>query len=187
MRLLYVGEGEVETAIIGMLAEAPVRRLVDIGTGTGRMLELFAPAASSAIGIDRSPEMLRLARAKPGRLRAGTGGNCGQGDIYALNLPNETADTVLLHQVLHYRPAARRRPWPKRREFWRLAAACWWPISRRMSGRSCAAGMPMPAWGFPTSRWNLGSPPAALQTEAVRALEGGELTVKLWRAGKLSS
>jgi SAM-dependent methyltransferase len=47
----------------------PLGRLIDIGTGTGRMLELFAPRAEHALGIDRSSEMLRLARAKLERAR----------------------------------------------------------------------------------------------------------------------
>jgi ArsR family transcriptional regulator len=65
------------------------------------MLELFAPSASSALGIDRSPEMLRLARAK--LAAAGLEQvELRQGDIYALNLQDGIADTVLLHQVLHY-------------------------------------------------------------------------------------
>src|ERR1019366_8876816 len=64
IRSLHVAESEVEAAMRRALAAAPVGRLVDIGTGTGRILELFGERATSAIGIDRSPEMLRVARAK---------------------------------------------------------------------------------------------------------------------------
>ena len=71
------------------------------------MIELFGPGAEQALGIDRSPEMLRLARAK----LAEAGLDCAelrQGDMYALPLPSGAADTVIIHQVLHYaqNPAA---------------------------------------------------------------------------------
>src|SRR5213076_1875522 len=64
IRWLHVAETEVERAIDRALGKRPLGRLVDIGTGTGRMIELFGPRASQAIGIDRSSEMLRLARVK---------------------------------------------------------------------------------------------------------------------------
>jgi ArsR family transcriptional regulator len=111
LRSLHVAESEVEAAIARALGTdgegAPIGRLVDIGTGTGRMIELFGPSADLALGIDRSPEMLRLARAK--LAAAGLdGAELRQGDMYALPLPSDSADTVILHQVLHYaqNPAA---------------------------------------------------------------------------------
>jgi ArsR family transcriptional regulator len=107
LRSLHVAESEVEAAIVRALRDAPIGRLVDIGTGTGRMIELFAPAADRALGIDRSPEMLRLARAK--LAEAGLGAvELRQGDMYSLPLKAESADTVIIHQVLHYaqNPAA---------------------------------------------------------------------------------
>ncbi|NVN13472.1 metalloregulator ArsR/SmtB family transcription factor, partial [Nguyenibacter vanlangensis] len=57
IRSLHVAEGDVEAAILRVLAPEPIGRLVDIGTGTGRMLELLAPRADSAVGFDRSPAM----------------------------------------------------------------------------------------------------------------------------------
>ena len=101
MRSLHVAESQVEAAIRASLGAAPIRRLVDIGTGTGRMIELFGETAQSVIGIDRSPEMLRLARAK--LARAGLEHvDLRQGDFHALPLPGACADTVIIHQVLHY-------------------------------------------------------------------------------------
>src|SRR5204863_8167003 len=64
IRSLHVAESEVERAIDNALGYRPLGRLVDIGTGTGRMIELFGPRALRATGIDRSSDMLRLARLK---------------------------------------------------------------------------------------------------------------------------
>jgi len=107
LRSLHVAESEVEAAVARALSGAPVGRLVDIGTGTGRMMALFGREAVSVLGIDRSPEMLRLARVK--LAEAGLGpAELRQGDMYALQLPSASADTVIIHQVLHYaqQPAA---------------------------------------------------------------------------------
>lgn len=106
IRSLHIAECEVEAAIARAIAGQPIGRLVDIGTGTGRMLELFAGGADHALGVDRSPEMLRVARVK--LADAGLGAELRQGDMYALPLPDGSADTVIIHQVLHYaqQPAA---------------------------------------------------------------------------------
>ncbi|GBQ28060.1 metalloregulator ArsR/SmtB family transcription factor [Gluconacetobacter azotocaptans] len=107
IRSLHVAEGDVEAAIERVLAPEPIGRLVDIGTGTGRMMELLGRKADCAIGFDRSPAMLRLARTKlaqAGLDRA----ELRQGDIYALPMPAASADVAIMHQVLHYaqHPAA---------------------------------------------------------------------------------
>ena len=100
IRSLHVAESDVETAIDRTLGKRPLGRLVDIGTGTGRMIELFAPRAAYAVGIDKSSEMLRLARVK--LEAAGISSSLRQGDMYALPLQDESADCVIIHQVLHY-------------------------------------------------------------------------------------
>jgi len=100
IRSLHVAESEVERAIDGALSQRPLGRLVDIGTGTGRMIELFGPRAAQAIGIDRSSEMLRLARVK--LESAGIQSSLRQGDMYALPLADHSAESVIIHQVLHY-------------------------------------------------------------------------------------
>jgi ArsR family transcriptional regulator len=107
IRSLHIAESEVEAAIARALGERAIGRLVDIGTGTGRMIALFGGDALHALGVDRSPEMLRLARAKlaeAGLARA----ELRQGDMYSLPLPAGSADTVIIHQVLHFaqQPAA---------------------------------------------------------------------------------
>ena len=107
IRSLHVADSEVEAAIVRALEGRPIGRLVDVGTGTGRMIELFGPRADQALGIDRSPEMLRLARVK--LAEAGIeSAELRQADMYTLPLAAGSADTVIIHQVLHYaqQPAA---------------------------------------------------------------------------------
>ena len=101
LRTLHVPEARVEEAIAGLVGDAPIRQLLDCGTGTGRMLELLAPRAEYATGIDLSPAMLAVARAN--LERAGVRNvQLRQGDIYALPKGRDACDFVLVHQVLHY-------------------------------------------------------------------------------------
>ncbi|HTH97660.1 MAG TPA: metalloregulator ArsR/SmtB family transcription factor [Stellaceae bacterium] len=101
IRSLHVPEREVERLLLDLVAGHPVTDLLDIGTGTGRMLEIFAPHVAHATGIDMSRDMLAVARAH--LERAGLR-NCTirQGDMYALPLAAGSFDLVLLHQVLHF-------------------------------------------------------------------------------------
>lgn len=101
IRALHVEEAAVERAIRRVLGPAPVATLVDVGTGTGRIIELLADRVERAIGIDASPAMLAVARAN----LAGAGlphVQLRQGDVYALPLADGSADLVVLHQVLHF-------------------------------------------------------------------------------------
>jgi len=101
IRKLHAPDEAVEAAIRDALGERPFRALLDLGTGTGRMLELFGPSAERGLGIDLSLDMLQLARARIER--AGLK-HCSvrQGDIYDLSVPNGSFDVVLVHQVLHF-------------------------------------------------------------------------------------
>jgi ubiquinone/menaquinone biosynthesis C-methylase UbiE len=99
IRSLHVAESEVEAEMARVLGDASLGALIDIGTGTGRMLELFAPRAESALGIDRSSEMLRLARAK---LAEVANAELRQADLYALPVQDGGVDTAILHHVLHF-------------------------------------------------------------------------------------
>jgi ubiquinone/menaquinone biosynthesis C-methylase UbiE len=101
IRKLHVADAEVEKAILAAVAERPVGALLDLGTGTGRMLELFGPQIERGLGLDLSPDMLALARARLDRagLRHCT---VRQGDIYDLALPRDSFDLVIIHQVLHF-------------------------------------------------------------------------------------
>src|SRR5579872_83908 len=64
MRSLYVDEAEVEAALLKAAGPGPFHRLIDLGSGSGRMLSLFGPRADSAIGLDLSQQMLNIARAQ---------------------------------------------------------------------------------------------------------------------------
>jgi len=101
IRRLHVSDEAVEAAVVAALADRPFRSLLDLGTGTGRMLELFGPQLERGVGIDLSLDMLALARARLDR--AGLK-QCSvrQGDIYDLKLPPNSFDVVIVHQVLHY-------------------------------------------------------------------------------------
>lgn len=101
IRSLHVADEAVEAAVLEILGGRWLGFMLDIGTGTGRMIELLGGSATTALGIDRSPEMLRIARAK---IEAAGIANAQvrHGDLAALPLADGAADTVILHQVLHY-------------------------------------------------------------------------------------
>jgi ubiquinone/menaquinone biosynthesis C-methylase UbiE/DNA-binding transcriptional ArsR family regulator len=101
IRALHVAENDVEAAMLEVVGAKPFQTLLDLGTGTGRMLELFAPLCNRAIGVDASTAMLAVARANLDR--AGVGhAQVRLGDIYNLPLPRDAFDLVTIHQVLHY-------------------------------------------------------------------------------------
>ena len=101
IRSLYVSEAAVEAAIVKAAAPAPYGRLIDLGTGAGRMLTLLGPHARHAIGLDLSQQMLNIARAEVGRASLPQV-ELRHGDIYATGLPTAQADRVVVHRVLHY-------------------------------------------------------------------------------------
>lgn len=101
IRALYLPEEKVEAAMLALMGGDHADTLLDVGTGTGRMLEVFAPRIGGGVGIDLSPEMLTLARANLERAELS---HCQvrQGDLYDLPVQDGEADIVTLHQVLHY-------------------------------------------------------------------------------------
>jgi demethylmenaquinone methyltransferase/2-methoxy-6-polyprenyl-1,4-benzoquinol methylase/ArsR family transcriptional regulator len=99
-RRLHAPEAEVEAAIVAAAGKG-FARVLDIGCGAGRMLELLAPRAESAVGVDLSPAMLGVARAQ--MEQAGLRNiQLRQGDIYALPVEGGVFDLAVVHQVLHY-------------------------------------------------------------------------------------
>jgi len=100
-RNLHVPESAVEGAILRAVGNRKVDLLVDLGTGTGRMLELLAEHYRRGIGVDSSREMIAIARAK----LVSAGINHAQvrlGDIANLDPAIGQADIIIIHQVLHY-------------------------------------------------------------------------------------
>jgi ubiquinone/menaquinone biosynthesis C-methylase UbiE len=101
LRALHIPEERVEATIADLVGAAPLNAVLDLGTGTGRMLELLAPRATRAVGVDQSPQMLAVARAR--LEKAGLRNvQLRQGDIYALPVERDFYDLVIVHQVLHY-------------------------------------------------------------------------------------
>ncbi len=107
MRALDLPATVVEQAVLDLLPSGGIDRLLDIGTGTGRLLELLGSRVSDGLGVDASKSMLALARARLSR--AGLG-HCAVrlGDMYRLPLADAAVDVALLHMVLHHaeEPAA---------------------------------------------------------------------------------
>jgi ubiquinone/menaquinone biosynthesis C-methylase UbiE len=101
LRKLHVPESAVEQALIAAIGNGPFHAALDLGTGTGRMLELLAARSTRAIGVDTSPAMLSVARANLERSGL-KNAQVRQGDIYALPVEREGYDVVVIHQVLHY-------------------------------------------------------------------------------------
>ena len=101
LRRLHIADAMVEEALAQALASRPLGQVLDVGTGTGRMAELFATRADKVVALDKSPAMLRLARAKLQHLSHDRV-EMIQGDFTSLPLPDASVDTVLLHQVLHF-------------------------------------------------------------------------------------
>ncbi|WP_295209383.1 metalloregulator ArsR/SmtB family transcription factor [uncultured Brevundimonas sp.] len=101
LRSLYVSESAVEAALEKAVGPGPFERVVDLGTGSGRMLTLFGKKAKMSVGLDLSQNMLNIARTNV--TKAGVEQvELRHGDIFATRLPAASADLVIVHQVLHY-------------------------------------------------------------------------------------
>ena len=101
IRAYHVEEEKAEAVIRRLVGSEAIGRYIDLGTGTGRMLELLAPQANEAIGLDLSREMLSFARATLGKVNLDKV-QVRQGDICNLAMEDSSADVVTLHQVLHF-------------------------------------------------------------------------------------
>ena len=101
IRNLHVADEDVERALLDAVGDRPVERLLDIGTGTGRILELFANRIDSGLGVDLSREMLNVARSRLDQRRLA---NCAvrHGNVYDLDVDPASVDVAVLHHVLHF-------------------------------------------------------------------------------------
>ncbi|MSO85455.1 MAG: metalloregulator ArsR/SmtB family transcription factor [Rhodospirillales bacterium] len=105
LRRLHADDAEVERTLVKLLAgpdgREPLGELLDIGTGTGRVLELLGPLSSRCEGIDLSHDMLTLARATLDRAGLAQG-SVRHGDIHGLPYGHDSFDVAVIHQVLHF-------------------------------------------------------------------------------------
>lgn len=177
IRSLHVAEEEVERAIQAMMRNRRLGHMLDIGTGTGRMATVLGGAASRITAIDRSPEMLRIARTHLALEQLPV--ELVQGDFTALPLGTASVDTVVMHQVLHYAnapdvvigEAAR-----VLRGSGHLLIADFAPHDREELRRDAAHVR----LGFSDAQIRGWFAAAGLLLETTESLSGGELTVKLW-------
>lgn len=184
IRSLHSSDGRVEAALADALGTAPLGALLDVGTGTGRIAELFAPRASHVSAFDKSPEMLRIARARLQNLPHDSV-DFVQGDFTTLPFPEATFDTVLFHQVLHYA----QEPEKVLTEAARVAR----PGARigivdfaahdREELRTQHAHARL---GFSDEQMLALLTEAGFAAEPARALPGKPLTVKIWTARRLA-
>ena len=101
IRRLHVSEEKVEAALVGLIGDKPIDSLLDLGTGTGRILQLLDGKYRKAVGVDASRDMLSVARTnldKTGTARA----SVRHGDIFNLPLEGQDFDLITIHQVLHF-------------------------------------------------------------------------------------
>ena len=186
IRSLHVPESAVEKAIAAALSAKetgrPLGTLLDIGTGTGRMIELLGPDAAQALGVDRSSEMLRVARVKLDKAGIADA-SLRQADMYALPLAAGSADSIIIHQVLHYAhtPAAAIAEAARvLRPDGRLLVVDF-AAHEREDLRSTDAHLRLGFSDEAIAGWFTN---AGLNLDHIEHLEGGELTVTLWRGAK---
>ncbi|MFB2550740.1 ArsR/SmtB family transcription factor [Ensifer soli] len=101
MRRHHVSDEAVEAALLELLGDEPVDGLLDLGTGTGRILQLLEGLYRRGVGVDASRDMLAVARANLDRAGI-TKASIRHGDIFNLPLDGQTFDLVVIHQVLHF-------------------------------------------------------------------------------------
>ena len=180
IRSLHVPESDVEKMLLEAVGPEPIESFLDIGTGTGRMLELFAAQIKRGIGIDTSAEMLAIARTqlesdqyKHMQIR--------KGDMYNMPIDDNSVDVATLHLVLHFslEPAA----------VVAEAARTLKPAGRLLivdfashQEEHLRAEHQHQRLGFTNQEISQCMVEAGLTPGTTQALEGDPLTVKLWQA-----
>lgn len=181
IRSLHIAEDEVERAVVRILDGVVRGHLLDIGTGTGRMVELLGGQAARVTALDRSPEMLRLARSR--LASAAVPVDLVHGDFARLPMPDGEIGTVIMHQVLHYA----RAPETAIAELARVLApggtvliVDFAPHDREELRREAAHAR----LGFSDGQMRDWFGDSGLAMDGIETLVGGPLTVKLWLGRK---
>lgn len=178
LRRLHSADAQVEEALAAALGSGSLGRVLDIGTGTGRMAELFAARSEHIVALDKSPAMLRLARARLQHLGSERI-EMVQGDFTNLPLPAAGVDTVLFHQVLHFAQdpgAALREAARVTREGGRMAIVDFAAHQREeLRERHAHARL-----GFEDRQIETLMTQSGFEPAKPIALDGGELVVKIW-------
>ncbi len=177
IRSMQVAEEEVERAILALMKNRRLGHLLDVGTGTGRMAAVLGAGASRITALDRSPEMLRIARTRlagspvPVELM--------QGDFAALPLGANSVDSIVMHQVLHYASAPDLVIAEAARVLrggGHLLIVDFAPHDREELRRDAAHAR----LGFSDGQMRGWFAASGIILESTEALSGGALTVKLW-------
>jgi ArsR family transcriptional regulator len=185
IRSLHIPEAKVEAALRRLLPERKVGDLIDLGTGTGRMLQLCAEVADRAVGIDRSSEMLAIARANLDQPRTR---HCSlrRAEIEQLPFADASFDLALCHMVLHFcadPPAAIReaaRVLKPGGEFLLIDFA---PHREAALARDFAHRWP----GFEDAKVSAWLRAAGFDSVSATSLPGRPLTVRIWRARRAAA
>ncbi|TMM47287.1 ArsR/SmtB family transcription factor [Qipengyuania marisflavi] len=180
LRRMHSSDERIEAELTRALDGLALGELLDIGTGTGRMAEIFSAGAERIVALDKSPAMLRVARAKLQHLPT----QCVdlvQGDFTSLPFPDASFDTVLFHQVLHFAqsPAAVLAEAARvTRAAGRIAIVDFAAHHREeLRERHAHARL-----GFEDDQMASLLADAGFKPAVPKALEDGELTVKIWLA-----
>jgi ubiquinone/menaquinone biosynthesis C-methylase UbiE/DNA-binding transcriptional ArsR family regulator len=182
IRALHVDSAAIDVALRKLLLESEVKDLLDIGTGTGSVLQLVGREVAAAVGVDLSREMLQVARANLARAALA---NCQvrQADMYQLPFPAGSFDAVTLHMVLHFAEEPGR--------VLAEAARVLRPGGRivvvdfaRHAMSELAAEHQHRWLGFPDAEIEAWFAAAGLLARPAVRLEGTPLTVCLWSAGR---
>ena len=177
IRSRHIAESEVEAAMLAMMHNRRLGHLLDIGTGTGRMAEIFAPTARRITALDRSPEMLRIARAKLAGQPVPI--DLLQGDFLNLPLADASTDSIVIHQALHFAHEPDRviaEAGRVLRGGGHLLIVDFAPHEDE-DLRTLAAHARL---GFSDAQIRGWFASAGLLLETAQTLEGGDLAVKLW-------
>lgn len=185
IRSLHAPEAQVEAAMAAILGDGGVRHLLDLGTGTGRLIQLFGPQADKVSAIDRSADMLRLARAK----LPDDGSDKYDlllGDFCDVPLDDASVDLVTAHQILHYTPVPQQVIAEGARVLapgGRMLIVDFAPHDRE----ELRTQDQHERLGFSDAQIEGWFAAAGLALDATESLPGGELTVKLWLGRRLDT